>query len=174
VNQPSNPSVCCQETNSSFVVAFLNPCFSPLYLKVYSDTKLIFIVKESLINWNKIRLKNTFYFYDSAQNRTPILPDRAPIFYEWKCQFCSKNSYSDFDSFRKLQFLQFWVTFTTAFNNQRKRSLTLSRSLETEEALFWNIMLFLSFQIVHVQAHRINVKSDHFDFEKHYLHKSYR
>jgi len=32
-------------TNPSFVVGFLNPCFNPLYLKVYSDTKPIFIVK---------------------------------------------------------------------------------------------------------------------------------
>jgi len=32
-------------TNPSFVVAFLNPCFSLLYLKVYTDTKPIFIVK---------------------------------------------------------------------------------------------------------------------------------
>jgi len=39
----------------------------------------IFIIKESLINWNKIRPKNTFYFSNSAQNRAPILPDRAPI-----------------------------------------------------------------------------------------------
>ena len=102
MNQPSNPSVCCQRdklyTNPSFVVAFLNPCFSPLYLKVYTDTMSIFIVKASLINWNQIRPKNTFYFYDSAQNRTPILPDCAPIFYEWKCQFCSKKSYSDFSN----------------------------------------------------------------------------
>jgi len=48
VNQPSNPSFCCQRdklyTNPSFVVVFLNPCFSPLYLQVYSDTKSIFIV----------------------------------------------------------------------------------------------------------------------------------
>jgi len=49
MNQPSNPSVCCQETTPSFVVAFLNPCFSPLYLLVYSDTKSIFIVKVTLI-----------------------------------------------------------------------------------------------------------------------------
>jgi len=41
-------------TNSSFVVAFLNPCFSPLYLKVYSDTKSIFIVKLSPIKLEQI------------------------------------------------------------------------------------------------------------------------
>jgi len=103
-------------TNPNFVVAFLNPCFSPLYLKVYTYTMTIFIVKVSLVNWNKIRPKNTFYFTNSAQNRALILPDRAPIFYEWKCQFCSRKSRSDFDSFSKLQFLQFWVTFTTVGN----------------------------------------------------------
>jgi len=61
VNQPSNPSVCCQRdklyTNPSFVVAFLNPCFSSLYLQVYSDTKYISIVKVSPIKLEQIRPK---------------------------------------------------------------------------------------------------------------------
>jgi len=66
--------------------------------------------------------KNTFYFYSSARNRAPILPDRAPIFYEWEVPILVQKivlrffkSCSDFDSFSKLQFLQFWVTFTTEY-----------------------------------------------------------
>jgi len=78
VIQPSNPSVCCQRdklyTNPSFVVAFLNPCFSPLYLKVYSDTKSIFIVKVSLINWNKISAQKYVSVIFSAGKFGPRIP----------------------------------------------------------------------------------------------------
>jgi len=58
--------------------------------------------------------KITFYFSDSAQNRTPILPDCAPIFYELKMSNLVQKSYSDFskpgsdfDSFSKFNFSNF-------------------------------------------------------------------
>jgi len=48
--------------------------------------------------------KNTFYFYASARNRAPILPDRASIFYEWKMSILVSKSCSDFDSFSNFNF----------------------------------------------------------------------
>jgi len=78
VNQPSNPSVCCQRdklyTNPSFVVAFLNPCFSPLYLQVYTDTMSIFIVKVSLKKWNKISAQKYVSVIFSAGKFGPQIP----------------------------------------------------------------------------------------------------
>jgi len=44
-----------------------------------------------------------FYFYASVRNPAPVFPDRASIFYEWKCQFCSQNRASILTDFR-LQF----------------------------------------------------------------------
>ena len=41
-------------TNPSFVVSFLNPSFSLIYLKVYYDTKLILIVKVTPIKLEQI------------------------------------------------------------------------------------------------------------------------
>ena len=96
VNQPSNPSVCCKSdklyTNPSFVVVFLNPCFSPLYFKVYSDTKSIFIVKASPIKLEQIWPKNRFLKYADATIRTPNFSIRAPIFHA--CQAGKKTTIS--------------------------------------------------------------------------------
>jgi len=61
-------------TNPSFVVAFLNLCFSPLYLQIYSDTKSIFIVKVSLINWNKISAQKYVSVIFSAGKFGPQIP----------------------------------------------------------------------------------------------------
>jgi len=54
-----------------FVVAFLNPCFSLLYLKVYFDTKSIFIVKVSPMKLEQIWPKITFMKYAEFGPRIP-------------------------------------------------------------------------------------------------------
>jgi len=79
-------------TNPSFVVAFLNPCFSPFYLKVYSDTKSIFIVKISPIKLEQIWPKNTFLKYADATIRASNSSTRAPIFQACQAEKTSVNS----------------------------------------------------------------------------------
>jgi len=61
-------------TNPSFVVAFLNPCFSPLYLQVYSDTKSIFIVKVSLIKLEQISAQKYVSVIFSSGKFGPRIP----------------------------------------------------------------------------------------------------
>jgi len=146
VNQPSNPSVCCQRdklyTNPSFVAAFLNPCFSPLYLKVYSDTKSIFIVKVSLLNWNKISAQKYISVIfpaakfgarippfghrflpnqqtkNSTQIRAPILTDSANF------------NFSNFESLSQQQV--FFFFFLTMLNNKKKRKNKTKGKIKTK------------------------------------------
>ena len=99
-------------TNPSFVIIFLNPCFSPLYLKVYSDIWSIFIVKASLVILKQNQThKNTFYFYAFARNR-------APIFYEWKVSILLQKSCSDFSNRTLI------LTASTNFNFSNFESLS--------------------------------------------------
>ena len=138
VNQPSNPSVCCQETNStnpSFVVAFLNLCFSPLYLQVYTDSMSIFIAKVTLIKLEQIWPKNMLQKYFMFRQFGPrISPFGRRIFTRARlknqCQFGPQTTPFGpwIDSFQKPQFLQFCVTFTTDSSNKAKHENKISCS----------------------------------------------
>jgi len=52
-----------------------------------------------------------------------------------------------------------------SFNHQKERCLTLSKSLETGQTLLLKILLFVSFQMIEVQAHQIKIITERLDFE---------